>query len=328
MGNFGSALEAGERAVQIGAELGDLGIQATAHFHLGQTHFQLAAHEDAARMHGNNISMLRGDLARQRLGMAGLPGVFSRGHMAWSLAEQGRFAEAVTACDEALQIAGIVKHGYSQAFAEYCGGVVYLRMGETARAVPRLEHGLTLCTAMNFRQEIPLVSAFLGAAYALAGRLDDALPLLKQGVEAAVALNMMANRAWLLGLLSEGHLSAGEVDAAIAAADQALEFAGRYREAGWEAWALFHKGEALAARSLDAMDEARQTLGHAHERAQALSLRPLAARCKLSLASVHSRMGDRARGEELACAAHAAMREMGMQHWLPQGESQREVVPG
>jgi class 3 adenylate cyclase len=325
-GEYERALEVGLEAVRIGADLGDLSIQATANFHLGQTHFQLAAHDDAHRMHGNNVTMLKGDLARQRLGMAGLPGVFSRGHLAWSLAELGRFPEAITACEEASQIAGIVKHGYSQAFAEYCGGVVFLRMGEPARAVARLEHGFSLCKAMNFRQEIPFVSAFLGFAYALAGRMDDAVVLLRQGVEAAAALKMMANREWLLGLLSEGCLLAGQVEAANDAADQALDFARQYREAGWEAWGLFHKGEVLSQRGPQALSEAGSVLELARSRAESLRLRPLAARCELSLGKLRGRTGDHPRRRQHMEAAISEMREMGMQHWLQQAEEELQAA--
>jgi predicted ATPase/class 3 adenylate cyclase len=326
-GEYEQALQVGTEAVRIGSQLGDLSIQATANFHLGQTYFQLAAHDDAHRMHGNNVTMLQGNLAQQRLGMAGLPGVFSRGHMAWSLAEVGRFPEALSACDEALQIAGIVKHGYSQAFAEYCGGVVYLRLGEPARAVARLEQGFALCKAMNFRLDIPFVSAFLGYAYALTGRCEDALVLLKQGVDAAASLKMMANRAWLLGLLSEGRLIAGQAEAAVEAADEALEFARQYREAGWEAWALFHKGEALGQRS-ERSAEATALLEQARARAHALGMRPLAARCDLSLAKLHVGAGDQARSRQHVEAARKALREMGMQRWLQEAESELQAANG
>jgi tetratricopeptide (TPR) repeat protein len=326
-GEYEQALQVGTEAVRIGSQLGDLSIQATANFHLGQTYFQLAAHDDAHRMHGNNVTMLQGNLAQQRLGMAGLPGVFSRGHMAWSLAEVGRFPEALSACDEALQIAGIVKHGYSQAFAEYCGGVVYLRLGEPARAVARLEQGFALCKAMNFRLDIPFVSAFLGYAYALTGRCEDALVLLKQGVDAAASLKMMANRAWLLGLLSEGRLIAGQPGAAVEAADEALEFARQYREAGWEAWALFHKGEALGQRS-ERSAEATALLEQARARAHALGMRPLAARCDLSLAKLHVGAGDQARSRQHVEAARKALREMGMQRWLQEAESELQAANG
>lgn len=324
-GEYEQALQVGTEAVRIGSQLADLSIQATANFHLGQTYFQLAAHDDAHRMHGNNVAMLAGDLAQQRLGMAGLPAVFSRGHLAWSLAELGRFPEALSACDEALQIAGIVKHGYSQAFAEYCGGVVYLRLGEPARAVARLEQGFALCKAMNFRLDIPFVSAFLGYAYALSGRCDDALVLLKQGVDSAASLKMMANRAWLLGLLSEGRLIAGQTEAAVGAADEALEFARQYREAGWEAWALFHKGEAIGQRP-EGTVEAAMLLDQARTRAREFAMQPLVARCDLILARLYGGAGDRARSRQHADAARRAMREMGMQRWLQEAESELQAA--
>jgi class 3 adenylate cyclase/tetratricopeptide (TPR) repeat protein len=322
-GEYTRALETGMRGATIGEALGDLSIQVTANFHLGQTHFQVAAHSRAIERHGANVAMLKADLARQRLGMAGLPGVFSRGHLAWSLAEQGHFTEAIDLCDEAVRIANSARHGYSQAFAEYCGGFVFLRKGEFERAIGRLEHGLGLCKVMNFRLEIPFAAAFLGAAYVQTGRTEEGIALIEQGVEINLSTKMAANRALLLVLLGEARHIAGKADATPDTISQALELAQQLGEAGWEAWG--HLALARVHADRGALQRSVQTLGVSRETARRLGLRPLAAHCDLALARLHQQLGESDEAQALRASAAAAMQEMGMQHWVH--ESRGQPVP-
>jgi class 3 adenylate cyclase/tetratricopeptide (TPR) repeat protein len=324
-GEYARALETGERGASIGESLDDLSIQVTANFHLGQTHFQIAAHERAMERHGANVAMLKGDLARQRLGMAGLPAVFSRGHLAWSLAEQGDFAQAIDLCDEAVRLANGARHGYSQAFAEYCGGFVLLRKGEYERAIGRLEHGLGLCKAMNFRLEIPFAAAFLGSACVQIGRTGEGLALLEQGVEVNASTKMAANRALLLVLLGDAQRLVGKLDLAADTLAQASELAQRLGEAGWEAWSLLASAHLHAARgasrqSFDSLEAARRS-------ALALGLRPLTAHCDLALGRLCQENGDDpVKAQAHLGAAAAAMREMGMQHSIHEAAAQAVAV--
>jgi class 3 adenylate cyclase/tetratricopeptide (TPR) repeat protein len=322
-GEYQRAVETGTRGLRIGEALADLTILASANFHLGQTHFQMAAHERAIERHDANIFLLHGDLARQRVGMAGIPAVFSRGHLAWSRAEQGAFAEAIELCDEAVRLANTAQHGYSQAFAEYSGGFVLLRKGDLQRAVVRLEHGFTLCKVMNFRLELPFASGFLGAAYALSGRHEEGIALLRQGIDVLASIKMVANMALLLGLLARAQRVSGQAAPARDAAAQALELARRYGEPGWEAWALLELGEIDA--QLGAPGAARDSIDAAAAKADALGLRPLRAYCDLAISRIDELEGDAARAQRHRSAALAAMRELGMQHALQEAEARAAV---
>jgi class 3 adenylate cyclase/tetratricopeptide (TPR) repeat protein len=325
-GEYAAAIEVGGRAAVIGQRLKDLNIQATANFHLGQIHFQLAAHASAAEMHNRNIDLLQGDLAKQRFGMAGFPVVFSRGHCAWSLTELGRFSEAIGMWEEAARIAETVKHGYSQAFAEYCGGYLYLRKGDIDRALIRLEHGFNLCKAMNFRQDLPFVSAFLGSAYALGGRLQEATPLLEHAVDAMVSMKLVANRSWLLTQLAQVYLLDGQTEDASSLVEEALELASRYEERGWEAWGLHLKGEILAQSTRSQFERALEAYDAAAERAEGLKMKPLMAHCDLSRGKVYGRTGDKSQADKHLSLAVSSMREMDMRFWLHSAEQEHALL--
>ena len=228
--------------------------------------------------------------------------------------------------EEAARIADVVRHGYSQAFAEYCGGYLYLRKGEIDRAIGRLERGFALCKAMNFRLDIPFVSAFLGSAYALAGRLQEGIPLLQQAVDATTSMKLVSNRSWLLMQLGEANLMAGRADEASALVDQALDLAGRHEESGWEAWGLHLKGEIHAHSARPALEKALDAYNEAAARAEALKMKPLLAHCDLGRGRVYSRAGDKAEANRHLNAAVAGMREMDMRFWLDTLEQDRELL--
>jgi tetratricopeptide (TPR) repeat protein len=78
VGDYPRSIEAGERALAISRVFGDFGILAPANFHLGQAFFHLGDHRRAAEFHFSNIQALDGKLARDRLGMAGIPWCFAR----------------------------------------------------------------------------------------------------------------------------------------------------------------------------------------------------------------------------------------------------------
>ena len=224
VGDYPRAIEAGERALSISQVFGDFGILAPANFHLGQAFFNLGDHRRAAEFHSSNIRALDGKLARDRLGMAGIPLVFSRGHLCWSLAELGRFAEGVAEWQEAMNLAAEVKHPFSEAFARYCGGFLYIRKGEVERAITHLEPGLAMCRSMNIRLDLPFVASFLGLAYAFEGRPNDGVPLLEEAVQEATALKLRSGQSWLVGMLAYAYMFAdrlGEAAELAATGDRA-----------------------------------------------------------------------------------------------------------
>lgn len=109
-------------------------------------------------------------------------------YLGWSLAEIGEFAEAIRQTDESLARDRTLDNPYALMLACLGVGMVYVRQGNAAAAMPPLEEGLHVCyrfglTANTFHG----IAASLGAAYALVGRTADAFPLLRKVADQAAS---------------------------------------------------------------------------------------------------------------------------------------------
>ena len=325
-GNHSSAIEAGEKAIEIGKSFDDPGIQAPANFHLGQMFFHLGDHARAIEFYLNNIKALNGTLAKDRLGMAGIPLVFTRGYLSWSLAELGRFPEAIAEWQEAIRLAEEVKHPFSEAFAKYCGGFLYLRKGEIERAIAQLEPGFALCQSMNLRLELPFVASFLGIAYAYVGRHDDGIAIAEHAVNEMNSLKIESGRSWIVGFLGYTYLIAGQPAKAVHLIEQALELGELHGERGWVAWEHHVLGLARMAEGGTSVDKARSLFEQAIEGARELQLRPLLARSELALGQLHRRTGQRDVARRNLDNAVSLLRELQMPIWLQKAEMELQAL--
>ena len=325
-GNHSSAIEAGEKAIEIGKSFDDPGIQAPANFHLGQMFFHLGDHARAIEFYLNNIKALNGTLAKDRLGMAGIPLVFTRGYLSWSLAELGRFPEAIAEWQEAIRLAEEVKHPFSEAFAKYCGGFLYLRKGEIERAIAQLEPGFALCQSMNLRLELPFVASFLGIAYAYVGRHDEGIAIAEHAVNEMNSLKIESGRSWIVGFLGYTYLIAGQPAKAVHLIEQALELGELHGERGWVAWEHHVLGLARMAEGGTSVDKARSLFEQAIEGARELQLRPLLARSELALGQLHRRTGQRDVARRNLDNAVSLLRELQMPIWLQKAEMELQAL--
>jgi len=120
----------------------------------------------------------------------------------------------------------------------------------------------------------------------------------------------------------EAYLLAGRVEEARACGARAVALARERGERGHEAWAHRLLGE--TASHPDCTDEAAAEAHLATSTALAseLGMRPLAARCCLSLGELHGRAGDRRAATEHLTTAMSMLREMGMQFWFERAEAE------
>jgi len=215
------AIEAGERALAIGAELGDVGLQVVTSVHLGQIYYTTGNYSRAIDGLRRNVASLEDQPVHQRFGMAGYPSVVSLGFLAACLAEVGDFAEGMAAGNEALRIAEGLKQPYSLALASCYAGTLYLRRGRLREAVTVLERGLGLCHAWDLPGLLPQGATALGSAYALSGRPAESLPLLEQALEQAASKGFVTRLSAVAAALSEAYLLAGRLDNAMSLAERA-----------------------------------------------------------------------------------------------------------
>jgi len=328
MGDQERALETGQRAFDLANELGDFSLQIMAHYSLGRVHSALGNYPQAIELFGKNVTLLTGDLSRERFGLTGLASVLSSLDLSEAFAELGAFAEGITYGAEAIRIAETVDHPFSRVSAYWEIGHLYLYKGDFPKAISMLERGLELCQTWNILLLFPPVASDLGAAFALSGRIAEALPLLEQAVEQAPSGRV---RVWLPRWtirLSEGYLLAGRIEAAMTEARRALTLARDYQQRGLEAWALRLLGEIEAQREPPGVEPAEEHYRNAIAIANALGMRPLQAHCHRGLGTLYAATGQRQQARAELSTAIALYRAMQMTFWLPQAEAALAQVEG
>jgi len=321
-GEHQHALEAGQRALAIVPTVDDLALQVQATSRLGWVYHVLGDHHRAIEFLTTSLAPLEGELARERLGMPAYPSVMSRTYLAWSLAELGRFSEAVACGEEGLRIAETLSHPLTL-IAGYSGpGGAYLRKGDFARAAQLLEQGYSVSRVAAIAVWLPIISSQLGYTYALCGRIDEGRQLLTEATEPLRGSPFMS--LWI-GRLSEVYLLGQRTDDAAVLAERAFDLSRGRGERGYQAEALRLLGEIASHR--DPPDETadvyyRQALALADE----LGMRPLVAHCHLGLGKLYRRTGKRQEAQEHLSTAATTYREMDMGFWLAQAEATlREV---
>ncbi len=309
------APEYARRSVALGLAAGDRTGPVLARIVLGEILSLEGDDEQVIAICRENIEALSGDPITRYFGLAGLPSVFSRMHLGWSLVRRGEFAAALRYAHEAMSIAESGDRPLSLSAACQILGGAYLAKGDLDKAFPQLERGLDLNrTRIGFhRAEF---ASLLGRAYVLAGRVDRAIPLLEGALEHPFGRGSPWEALRLLPLAS-GYAAAGRLEDARRATERALERAQPYKLRPVEPRAL-HILALIALRceppdSSEALSRGQQALALS----TALGMRPLVAHCHLVIGRACRGVGQWAEAEAHLIAAERLLREMDMTHWLP-----------
>src|SRR5262245_28068902 len=313
-GQHERAITVSQRDLAVAASFGNYPMRVVASFRLGQAHHALGNFPGAVDLFRRAAALVEGDLSREFFGMAGLPSVFARSWLAWTLAEQGAFDEALAHASDALAIAEPTEQSFTLIIGVWGVGAVHLLRGDTDRAIPVIERGLVIERTTSVPILIPFVAAPLGAAYTLAGRLADGKRLLEQAVHGAEVSRLVAGQALRLTWLGEAEAAADHIDTASSLAGRALDLARAYKERAEEAYALRLLGETTARRGPADRTQAEAMLREALAIAGELGMRPLAARCRLDLGLLLA-ADDREQARDELSRAAEALGAMGMHLW-------------
>lgn len=319
MGDHERAVESGQQALTIASSLGDLALQVQTNGRLGWVYHVLGDYPRAITFLEKSIQPLKGDLARERLGMPALPFVMSRTYLAWSLAELGAFVEGIAYAEDGLQIAEAVGEPLSR-IAGYSGlGALYLSRGDFDKAISLFERGHLLGQVANIAVWVPIMASQLGYSYALSGRVGEALSLLEEALERRATSPFPSLR---IGRLGEAYLLAGRMDDASKLAESALSLSRDRKERGFEAWALRLLGMIGAQQDPPDIAKAEAHYREAMALAEELGMRPLVAHCHLGLGRLFRRAGKPQQAQEHLTTATSLFREMEMRFWLAQAEAE------
>jgi tetratricopeptide (TPR) repeat protein len=237
------------------------------------------------------------------------------------LAQLGKFSQAVSYGDEAIQAAIEINHPYSIVYAYYGAGVLYFVKGDFERAIDVLERGLKVCDSAEIPVQRPLIASCLGAVYGFVGRLDEALQHLETAVKDTESMRRMAGQAMRVAWLSGAYMLADRLDEAEEFARRGLELVGESRDKGTQAWLLGILGDLSTRRNPSDTKDAEANYTQALLLAQELAMRPLQAHCHLGLANVYGKMKNSARARSELLSAAELYRAMSMQFWLSKTES-------
>jgi class 3 adenylate cyclase/tetratricopeptide (TPR) repeat protein len=327
-GDSHRALEVGERARAIAADLGDIVLQARVSWVLGlqrQTRGEYLQAVALLRWTLNAVESERDGegFARSQFAVewvrTRVVSVSARARLAWCLAELGDFTEAIACGNQAVRIAQEVDDTFSLVFAYRSLGSALLRRGDTAQSVSVLERSVELCRAARFKFPFDIAAGNLGYALALSGRLAEGVALMEEAL-ADPAATGTSNHPLLMAYLGEAHLLAGRIDDAINVGRRALDLARRQQERGSEAWILRLLGE-IAAHA-DALDlkRAREHYDEAIALAGELGMRPLVAHCHFGLGKLYRRIGNREQARERLTSAARMYRAMDMHFQFSEAE--------
>jgi tetratricopeptide (TPR) repeat protein len=328
-GDLDRAVETGQRALAIAIAGEEFALEVMATFFLGLSYLSLGDYRQALHYHRKNVETLTGAWLHERFGEPGLPAVFSRAFLDWSLAELGAFAEGIVHGDEAVQIAETtVDQPFTLSHAYFGVGVLRLRQGDLPQAIAVLERGLGVCQAGDVQLVLPWVASFLGYIYALSGRLTEALPLLEQAVEHCAATKQMIFYPLLVVHLGEVYLLAGRIADASQQAWHALERSRDLKQRGHEAYALRLLGEIAAQRQPPDAKAAAAAYRQAMTLAKELGMRPLQAHCHRGLGTLYRQIGQSEQARAELSTAIEMYRDMEMTFWLPETEAALAAVGG
>jgi tetratricopeptide (TPR) repeat protein len=316
-----------QRAREIAGTIDDMPLRLASDQYLGMAFHALGDYRRAAEHERRAAEFPRDEPAPGGFGptQAGSPAGFravSLGWLARCLAEIGEFDEGIEVGREAVRLAEEIDRPYTLVSA--CWGLGYLHgvRGDLDAATQLLDRALTAARGAGLTRLLPQVMRALGSAYALMGRVADGTALLEGAVALAESINLRVAESNSLVLLGEAHLLAGRTDDALVAGTRALAMARGRGQRGDEAFALHLLGDIAARREPPDPEDAGRQLRSVIGLAEEVSMRPLVARGRLTLAEFYRRVGNAGEaGRELRAAADL-FRQMGMRYWLARAETE------
>ncbi len=325
-GDTDGALSYGQRAQALADVCEDSHLQVDVRLHLGQAYHARGDYPAAISVLAPNVEFLNPLLHRNETDLASVPGLHTLPWMILCLAETGDFARGERYIEEAQRIAAMGERPYEQVVVDGSSGLLRLRQGEVAAAIPLLERALSRCRAADIRHMLPIVASYLGGAYLQSGRLSEATLLLEDAIAQAADMRMMAHHALSLVILGQAYRLAGRTSDAKAQAERAISLSQTHKEYGNGAWAYHLLGEALTADTPAEVEAAEVAFRQALAQAETYGMQPLQAHCHLGLGALYHRryepsgQASQAQAEAELAAARALYRSLDMPFWLSRVE--------
>jgi len=327
LGQVDEAAVIGARSVEIAQHIGDLRLSIIAGSNLAEPYYLRGEYEQAVGVAAGSLAALPSQWAHEYFGMAVPPSVFARGWLVMSLADLGRFQEAIQYEAEAIRIAEVTKHAHTIGWAQLTASKLHLLKGDWAKARDLLEKWINMPGTLDVAILLPWAVTSLAWTLAQIGDASEALSRLREGEEhlkRQEVEGIFVHRGWSYHAVARGYLLLGRLDEARRLADRSIESS--QRQPGFAAHALRLLGD--VATHPDQFD-AESGVTHYHQAlalAQPRGMRPLAAHCHFGLGRLHRRTGNPGCARQHLTAAKNMYSEMDMGFWLTQVEAERRCA--
>jgi class 3 adenylate cyclase/tetratricopeptide (TPR) repeat protein len=319
LGDLDEAVVTGTRALDIAARLGDLKLRIPTTSYLEQAHYYRGEYEKVVELATDALAVLPADWVYEHFGMIAPASVYARSWLVMSLAELGRFDEAIEHGAEAIRLAEATQHAYTIGLAHRAAGTLHLLKGDWAKVRALLEHGIAVLRAGNVA--LSLTPALASSAWALAqlGESSEALIRLREGEQAAerlAAKGRIQIRGWDYHALARACLLLGRLDEAHRLGESAAKLLAA--QPGAAAHGLYLLGDIATHPDRFDAESGEAKYREALTIAEMRGMRPLVAHCHLGLGRICRRTGKHQEAGELLTSATAMYRGMDMGYWEEQ----------
>jgi predicted ATPase/class 3 adenylate cyclase len=325
LGDLEESIATGNRALDMAARVGDLRLRISTTSYLEQAHYYRGDYESVVQLAEDALAVLPADWVHETFGMIAPASVYARSWLVISLAELGRFGQAMEQGNEAIRLAEASNHAYTIGLAHRAVGTLYLLKGEWLEARSQLEHAIEVLRAAKVALSFAPTLASCAWALAQLGEMSEAVIRLHEGEEAAQRLAQRGRtqlRGWDYHALGRACLLIGEHERARSLAERAVELV--TAQPGAAAHALNLLGDIASSNA--EFDSAEADYRRALALGQERGMRPLIAHSHFGLAKLfrRKRCPDPA-GEHLTIA-RMMYQEMAMSFWT--GQAKAEIKLG
>ena len=323
LGELDEALKFGTLGLEIAGHIGDLKLRILATSYLGLVHYYRGEYEPVIQLATKNLEALPANWVYEYLGASAPASVYDRSWLIQSLAQVGRFADAIAYEAEVLRIAEPTQHPFTIGQAHRAAVTLHVLKGDWARARSLNEHWISVARAGNVLIQLPWAISSSAWVLAQLGEASDALDRLREGevlLARQASRELVVTSGWDYHALGRAHLLLGRLDDAQRLCELAVEYSSHQH--AYTAHGIHLLGD--IATHPDRFDA---ECGEAHYRkaltlAEMQGMRPLVAHCRLGLWKVYRRMGKNEEAEEHYATATAMYHEMDMRFWEKRAEAE------
>jgi tetratricopeptide (TPR) repeat protein len=322
LGRLEEARAWGTRALDIARRFEERPLRVIVTTMLEQTHFMLGEYQRVVDLAGPNVAAPPSDDERSRYSNPTIAyrydrvaAVYDRGFVVRSLAEMGRFQEALQVLAAARQIAERLGDPFQSAWTCYAGACLHNWMGRWGEARSECEHAIDVLREAGL---VTTLANILALSSYVRARLSETAEASRSASEAESHLNAaraqgrIAGNSWSLFWLCRSYLTLGQLEDAERVVDRVLE----PPTGASEAHTFYLRAGIAAHLERSQYDRSEECYWRSIELADKLSMRPLSAHCRIGLARLFDERGrsDEARGHWEVAAT--VCRELDMQPWL------------